>query len=238
MQLICFSWEWLLDVKKKKTLWEPSQTMLIHKKKEIKAWTQFEFFFMKPQMNQLLSLLSVMKNKNKKIRKSVIMLQKKRKKSVISDMGYLNHYLCICCIVNAEEENRFALLNKAVAMFHMLNWLAFMMAGGDDKFEERNTCRSQTNEPWISIADTFGRWWGSLPWSMFSQGVMIFWTRKVELKVMLADERGQNLEVDWWMKNNLLGCVEIFFVEHLDYWKFGWGTKMMLGATLLLNLKM
>lgn len=53
---------------------------------------------------------------------------------------------------------------------------------------------------------------------MFSQGVMIFWTRKVELKVMLADERGQNLEVDWWMKNNLLGCVEIFFVEHLDYW--------------------
>lgn len=33
---------WML---KKKTLWEPSQTMLIHKKKEIKAWTQFEFFF-------------------------------------------------------------------------------------------------------------------------------------------------------------------------------------------------
>lgn len=126
-------------------------------------------------------------------------------------MGYLNHYLCICCIVNAEEENRFALLNKAVVMFRMLNWLAFTMAGGDDKFEERNTCRSQTNEPWISIADTFGRWWGSLPRSMISQGVMIFWTRKVELKVMLADERGQNLVVDWWMKNNLLGCVEIFF---------------------------
>lgn len=176
------------------------------------------FFYETTSEQVVVIIICYKKTKNKKKEEISHYVTKKKEKSVKSDMGYLSHYLCICCIVNAEEENRFALLNKAVVMFHMLNWLAFTMAGGDDKFEERNTCRSQTNEPWISIADTFGRWWGSLPRSMISQGVMIFWTRKVELKVMLADERGQNLEVDWWMKNNLLGCVEIFLVEHLDYW--------------------
>lgn len=59
----------------------------------------------------------------------------------------------------------------------MLKRLANKMAGGGDKFEERNACCSQTNQPWIRIGDTFGRRRGSLPWSMVIRGVVIFLTK-------------------------------------------------------------